>query len=319
MLTSRKTPRVLPLTALALASALGLAACGGSDGKSGGGKAEVVASFYPMAWLAGKVGGDQASVQTLTKPGAEPHDLELTPRQIADVGKADLAVYVRGVQPAVDDAVGKHAKNKSLDAVAAVKTLPPPAEDEHGHEGEGEEGGHGEAELSFDPHVWLDPSRMATIATALGGKLAAADSKNAAAHKSRATALATELNKLDQEFKDGLKNCKQKTMVTSHAAFGYMAERYGLKQISIAGVDATNEPSPKRLAELTHEIKENKATTVFTETLVSPKVAEALARSAGVKTAVLDPIEGLKPGSSDDYLSVMRKNLQVLKPALGCS
>ncbi|WP_395107000.1 metal ABC transporter substrate-binding protein [Actinomadura sp. SCN-SB] len=313
---SRGSVRVAGLALTGLAVLVGTAACGDSGTSGGGGgQAEIVASFYPMAWVAGKVAGPDGSVRTLTKPGIEPHDLELTPRQVADIGKADLAVYVRGVQPAVDDAVTEHAKDKSLDAASVVKTLPPPSgEEEHEH---GEEG-HADDEPTFDPHIWLDPSRLATVATALGDRLAAADPPHAAGYKSRAAATAAELNRLDGEFRTGLASCTQKTIVTAHAAFGYLADRYGLRQVSIAGVDPAAEPSPRRLAELTQRVKAAKATTIFTETLVSPRVAEALARSAGVRTAVLDPVEGVAAGSSADYLSIMRKNLATLKPALGC-
>ncbi|WP_084265558.1 metal ABC transporter substrate-binding protein [Actinomadura macra] len=319
MLTSRNTaPRPLSTTTAALAVAgliglTGLTACGGADA-DGSGKAEVVASFYPVAWLAREIGGNDATVRTLTKPGSEPHDLELTPRQIADVGKADFAVYVKGVQPAVDEAVAKHAKDKSLDAASVVKTLPPPAEGEEEHEGD-----QGHADVEYDPHVWLDPSRMATIATALGDRLGAADSAHASAYKERAQAVTAKLTALDQQFRDGLKTCKHKSIVTAHAAFGYLSERYGLQQVSIAGVDPTNEPSPKRLAELTGQIRSAGATTVFTETLVSPKIGQTLAREAGVKTAVLDPVEGVADGSSDNYLTIMQKNLGTLRPALECS
>ncbi|MFI0354726.1 metal ABC transporter substrate-binding protein [Actinomadura sp. 9N407] len=318
--SARRRFRAVPIAVLAVTGLAGLTACGETGTGGDTSKTGIVASFYPVGWLAGKVGGPGAQVDTLTKPGSEPHDLELTPRQIADIGKADFAVYVKGVQPAVDEAVGKHAKDKSLDAASVVKTLPAPAEDEHGHEHEDEgEPGHEHADESQDPHIWLDPSRMATIATSLGDRLAATDPSDAAGYKSRAAAVAGELTALDQAFKDGLKTCERKTLVTAHAAFGYLADRYGLKQVSIAGVDPGNEPSPRRLADLTHEVKESGATTIFTETLVSPKVAETLARSAGVRTAVLDPIEGIKDGASGDYLSIMRKNLETLKPALGCT
>jgi len=306
--------RVPVLIATAAAVALGLSACGGAAGaeKSADGKTKVIAGFYPMAWLSEKVGGDKVSVQTLTKPGAEPHDLELTARQTAEVSKAGFVTYVKGLQPAVDDAVAKNGKDKSLDAASVVKTLPPPA-------GAEEEGGHDHDHPSYDPHLWLDPARMAAIATALGDKLAAADPANASAYTGNAKKVAAELTALDRQYQSGLKTCRQKNIVTAHAAFGYLADHYGLKQISIAGVDPNNEPSPKRLAELTQQIKSTGATTVFTETLVSPKVAETLAKEAGVKTAVLDPIEGVEKGSSDDYASLMTKNLQTLKTSLECS
>lgn len=308
MFTFAGRRRTAPIAALAVTTLLATAACGGSSAGEGGGKTRVVGAFYPVAWLSQQIGGADVSVDTLTKPGAEPHDLELTPRQLGDLSKAKFVVYVKGVQPAVDEAVEQHAKGRSLDAASVVKTLAPPA-------GGAEE----ESTVSYDPHVWLDPSRMATITTAIGGKLAAADPAHAATYQANAKTLAGKLTALDAEFQAGLKSCKLRTLVTSHAAFGYLAERYGLTQVSIAGVDPENEPSPKRLAELTQEIKRTRATTVFTETLVSPKVAQALANEAGVKTATLDPVEGLAAGSKDDYLSIMRQNLQALRTALSCS
>ncbi|GGV04084.1 zinc ABC transporter substrate-binding protein [Actinomadura cremea] len=332
MLRSRKTLRNLPAAALALTGlAAGLTACGDAGADAPPGTTEVVASFYPMAWLAGQVGGDDVHVRTLTAPGAEPHDLELTAKQVANVQEAALAFYVKGMQPAVDDAVQKHAEKSSLDAASVVKTLPPPAEEEehghehgHEHEGEGEgehahEEGHDHGDAGYDPHIWLDPHRMAAVATALGDRLAEVDAENAAGYKSRAQAVAGQLTELDGEYRDGLATCERKEIVTAHAAFGYLTNRYGLTQVSIAGVDPSNEPSPARLAELTEHVKEAGATTVFTETLVSPKVAETLAREAGVKTAVLDPVEGVEEGSSDDYLTIMNRNLETLRPALGCS
>ncbi|MFC0039108.1 metal ABC transporter substrate-binding protein [Actinomadura rayongensis] len=291
----RSRPAVLA-AALALAAA-GLTACG--DGGTGG-RADVLASFYPMAFLASRVGGPDVQVSTLTRPGAEPHDLELTPKQIGHVKKARLTVYVNGLQPAVDDAVRHQAGHRALDAGALVPLLP-------ATEGPG-----------TDPHLWLDPSRMAVLATALGDRLANTDPAHAAAYRERARTLAGQLTALDAAFKAGLRKCARTTIVTAHAAFGYLAARYGLRQVPVAGVDPSAEPSPRRLADLAALVRETGATTVFTETLASPKVAAALARAAGARTAVLDPLEGIRKGSGDDYLSVMRTNLTVLRAALGC-
>lgn len=292
-----------------LTLALTAAACGNtSSGSAAGGRTEVIGAFYPMAWLAQRVGGNDVTVTTLTRPGTEPHDLELTPRQIVDVGRAGYVVYVKGVQPAVDEAVEEHAKDHALDALSAVRALPAAHEEEHGH-----------AESANDPHLWLDPSRLATVAVTLGDRLAAADAGHAAGYRANAKALAAELTGLDREFRDGLRTCARKTIVTSHAAFGYLTDRYGLTQVPIAGLDPQSEPSPKRLAELTGEIRAAKATTVFTETLASPKVAQTLAAEAGVRTATLDPVEGVAEGSGDDYLSIMRRNLATLRTALDCA
>ncbi|WP_309237520.1 metal ABC transporter substrate-binding protein [Actinomadura sp. BRA 177] len=312
----RDSLRALPAAALALAGlAAGLTGCAGAGADVPPGKTAVVASIYPMAWLVERVGGDDVFVRTLTRPGTEPHDLELTARQVANIEDAGFTVYVKGVQPAVDDAVGKHAKGGSLDAASVVKTLPPPGEtdDEEAHDGVR----HREA--SYDPHIWLDPSRMATVATALGERLAAADPGHADGYRRRAGATANELTRLDRSFQDGLKNCARREIITAHAAFGYLADRYGLRQIPVSGVDPSGGPSPKRLAELTRLVSATDATTVFTETLVSPKTAEALAREAGARTAVLDPVEGIEDGSPDDYMTIMQRNLRTLRPALECS
>ncbi|TYK48484.1 zinc ABC transporter substrate-binding protein [Actinomadura decatromicini] len=302
--------------ALALAGlAAGTAACADAGAGVPPGTTVVVASFYPVAWLAERVGGGDVAVRTLTEPGAEPHDLELTARQVASVEDADQTVYVKGVQPAVDDAVKGHAKGRSLDAASLVETLPPPGEtdDAEAHDGVRH------AESPYDPHIWLDPSRMATVATALGERLAAADPAHAAGYRRRAGDTAAALGALDRAFRDGLRTCARRDVVTAHAAFGYLADRYGLRQLPVAGVDPSSEPSPRRMAALTRRVAASGATTIFTETLVSPKVARSLAREAGVRTAVLDPAEGVADGAAADYLTIMQGNLRALRPALECT
>jgi zinc transport system substrate-binding protein len=259
----------------------------------------VVAAFYPLQFVTERVGGDMVRVTNLVKPGAEPHDLELNPRQVGQLSDADLVVYLKGFQPAVDDAVAQQAGDSAFD-VATVQPLL--------------DGGNGK-----DPHLWLDPTRLAAISDRVADRLAAADAPRAADYRARAAGLRADLEKLDREYADGLRQCQRHEIVTSHAAFGYLADRYHLTQIGITGLTPETEPTPQRLAEVTAQARAHNATTIFFETLVSPKVAEALAREVGAGTAVLDPIEGLQPGTSDDYFSVMRQNLSVLKPALGCS
>ena len=310
--------RFAPAAACIAAALIGAVSCGGGDAATSDDKLAVLGSFYPMAWVAERVAGSAASVTTLTKPGTEPHDLELSPRQVVSVAEADLVVYIKGLQPAVDQAVGQHAKDKAVDGASVVKTLPANAE-ETGGEHADEHDEHGDEHGGHDPHLWLDPSRLATVATAVGDRLAKADPERADAYRSNARTLAAGLNALDGQFKAGLQACAHKTMVTSHSAFAYLADRYGLTQVSIAGVDPESEPSPARLAALATDIRRTGATTVFTETLVSPKVAQTLAREARVRTATLDPVEGLPAGSKDDYFSVMRRNLQTLRTALECS
>lgn len=282
-----------------------LLAAGCATRTNASGRPEIVAAFYPLAWLAGQVAGPDATVRDLTKPGAEPHDLELTPRQVIEVGESELAFYVRGVQPAVDKAVHEHARKHSLDATTVVKTLPAPQD----------EAGSGLP----DPHLWLDPARFAAVAIALGDRLARIDSRNAAGYRARARQVGARLAALDGEFRTGLHGCGLKDIITSHSAFGYLADRYGLRQVGVTGLDPQTEPSPQRIAQLTGLVRRTKATTVFTETLASPKTADTLAREAGVRTEVLDPVEGVKPGSGDDYFSIMHRDLATLRSALECS
>ncbi|WP_431929746.1 metal ABC transporter substrate-binding protein [Nonomuraea jabiensis] len=290
---------------LAGATLLTTAACGsGSAETAAGGRPEVVAAFYPLQWLTEQVGGSDAHVTVLTAPGVEPHDLELSIQQVTELQKAALTVYIKGVQPAVDDAVDA---DKSFDAATAVTTLPA-----SGHEEGEEEHGH---EVSYDPHLWLDPARLATVATKLGERLAAADPAHAQAYKDRAAKTASALGTLDQEFAKGLSTCRTRSLVTAHEAFGYLADRYKLKQVGIT-LDPETEPSPARISEVAKLAKAEGVTTIFTESLVSPKVAEVLANEVGAKTAVLDPLESRPSG---DYLSAMRDNLKTLQTALGCT
>jgi zinc transport system substrate-binding protein len=305
------SPRSLAALASAFALLLATAGCSGTSSGNSAGKSEVVAAFYPLQFVAEQVGREHVTVQNLVKPDAEPHDIELTPRQITAVGKADFVVYLRNFQPQIDEAIDANAKDKSLDA-ASVRPLR-----------DGfvplEEGEFHEDEKGKDPHIWLDPTHLAAIADAVAKKLADADSDHADAYTANAKELRGKLEALDSEYKSALAKCQQKTFIVSHNAFGYLADRYGLKQASIAGLTPETEPSAAKLNALAKFARANGIKVIFFETLVSDKTAKTLANTVGAKTDVLDPIEGLSEGTSDDYFSVMRKNLTKLRSALGCS
>jgi zinc transport system substrate-binding protein len=308
----RRLPTSIALTATAAVGALVLTACGGSSSaKDGGGKLEVTASFYPMEFLASKIGGEHVNVTDLTAAGTEPHDLELTAKQVAKVKDAGLVVYLKGLQPTVDKAVAQSDSKHVVDATAAS-----PLVDHHLPAEEGEDEEHKD-EPAGDPHIWLDPSRYATVAKSVGAELAKADPSHAADYQKNTDQVVADLAALDQEFKAGLKDFKGKSFVTSHAAFGYLAEAYGVNQIPISGVDPEAEPTPARLAEIQRAAKEHGVSTIFFETLVSPKLAETVAKDLGLKTAVLDPLEGVKDPAKDNYFTVMRANLANLKTAFG--
>jgi len=279
-----------------LAGAMGLAGCASEAADE---RPNVVVGFYPLQYVAEQVGGDRVSVTNLAQPGAEPHDLELSPQQVAAVADADLVLYLKGFQPELDEAVAQEADDVALDLGTVVELRP--------------------GETGPDPHFWLDPTRLATAVDAVGRRLGEIDPDAVAPYQAAADSLRTRLDELDQQYQEALDDCRRREIITSHAAFGYLAQRYDLAQIGITGLSPDVEPTPQRLAEVTAQARQHGATTIFFETLVSPRVAEAIAAEVGAGTAVLDPLEGLPAGSPDDYLSVMRTNLEALTRALDCT
>jgi len=258
---------------------------------------QVVASFYPLQWVAQRIAGDHASVSSLTSPGREPHDLELTIQQTADVESADLVVYEKGLQPAVDDAITTTEPKDVVNAMSVVTTE--------------------QRDGTTDPHVWLDPQNMVRIAHAVETQLSTIDAKHRADYRSSFDALRRQLEALDRDFRSGLRHCSLDTVVVSHDAYGYLPTPFTFEGIDALSPDS--EPSPARLTQLHDLIQSQHLTTVFTEPLGSPAMADTLASSAGVQTAVLDPIEGLSDKTSDqNYLTLMRQDLAALRKANSC-
>jgi len=276
--------RLAPLLLLPLL----LSACSGDDG--GSSRPTVVVGAYPFAWLVQQVGGPDVDVVNLAEPGVEPHDLELTPRQVAQVKEADLVLRLDGFQPALDDL----DTGEDIGAAEGLDLI------------DGEEGS--------DPHVWLDPLRMNALAAFVANRL---EGLGVTGAQARLASVQSELEGLDGEVKAQLTSCRTRQFVTSHEAFAYLADRYELVQRGIAGLSPDQEPSPKRLAEVAAFAKKNRVTTIFFETLVSPKLAETVADEVGAKTGVLDPIESVE--GSDDYPTVLRRNAAALHEALGCA
>ena len=266
------------------------AGCRGSGPSSSHGKEKVVAAFYPLAFAAKEIGDGNVDVINLTPAGAEPHDLEVSPHDVADVRTADLVLLLgHGFQPQLEDAAGGGKKVLRLLDTPGLNRFP-----------------------NGDPHVWLDPLRYALIVKRIGTALHAS---------AQAKRLVARLRALDLEYRRGLAHCARREIVTSHEAFAYLGQRYGLRQIAITGLSPEAEPAPQDLRNVVELVRRTHATTIFFETLVSSRIAETVARETGAKTAVLNPIEGLKPGEEqrgEDYFSVMRSNLAHLRAALGC-
>ena len=297
--------RRVPAAVVGLAIALA-AACGG-DGGVGDGRPQVVAAFYPLFEAAQRVGGDRVQVRNLTPAGSEPHDLELNSRQVDQIEDAAVVLFLgRGFQPALEKAA-ERAKGIKVDVLSGLSNLRP--------------AGAGDDKLDVDPHVWLDPTLLKAIVGEVADALSTADPANRATYEANARAYSIELDELDAAFAAGLAACDRRVLVTAHAAFGYLTGRYNLIQDAIAGLEPESEPSPQRLADLARKVRADGTTTIFYETLVSPKVAESLAREAGVRTAVLDPLEGLSEEDATagrTYISAMKENLAAIRSALGC-
>lgn len=318
VMNARRQPLISGLAAAAATTlALGtLAACSSSQAAGEDGRYDVVASFYPMAFLAERIGGDHVHVTSLTQPGQEPHDLEISARQTAQLQKSDAVLYLKGLQPSVDEAVAQSGVKTEIDA-ASLTSL-----EKHGSEVGGHAAVHdthpGEEAGARDPHIWLDPVRYAQVAEGVGKAFEKGDPEHAADYRKNTAALVEQLDQLDAEFRQGLAHTKTKVFITTHAAFGYLAERYGLTEEAVNGLDPESEPSAARVKDLEKMARADGVTTVFYETLVSDKTAKTIARDAHLKTDVLDPIEGITDKSrGTDYFSVQRANLKALQQALG--
>ncbi|MFF5855281.1 metal ABC transporter substrate-binding protein [Streptomyces sp. NPDC012751] len=313
-------PRLISAAAVAAVTALGIGTLSGcSDGTTVAAntdKFDVVASFYPMAFLAERIGGEHVHVTTLTSPGQEPHDLEISPRQIASLEESDAVLYLKGLQPSVDDAVAQSPVKTKIDA-AALTTLEDHGTEVGGHAAEHDDEDHGE-KAGKDPHIWLDPVRYAQVAEGVGKAFEKADPAHAADYRENTADLVGRLDALGHEFRQGLAHTRGKVFITTHAAFGYLAERYGLTEEAVSGLDPESEPSAARVRDLESMAAADGVTTVFYETLVSDKTAKTIAADAGLKTDVLDPIEGITDRSrGTDYFAVQRANLKALQRALG--
>ncbi|MBA2537630.1 MAG: zinc ABC transporter substrate-binding protein [Actinobacteria bacterium] len=291
---------------IALVLATGLA-CGGS-GSAGKAERTVVAAFYPLAYAAERLVPPGTAVRNLTPPGVEPHDFELSARDVSRLADADAVLYLgEGFQPALEAALGSTGAH-GVDLLAELALREPPAT----HEPAADDNPEDHGSEGRDPHVWLDPRQYARVVERIAVELGRPE---------QGRVLVAELEQLDREFARGLHNCARRELVTSHDAFGYLADRYGLEQVALTGLSPEAEPTPGALRELIEEVRERGATTIFFETLVSPRLAETVARDVGARAAVLNPLEGLTEDElarGEDYFSVMRANLAALRLALGC-
>ena len=295
---------------LAAVAALALA------GSLASGALTVSTSFYPIQYLAQAIGGEHVAVTSVTPTNVEPHDFELSPKDVTALSASSLVLYVSGFQPSLDDALAQVSGPTVVDLAGSVDLVHHDGVEEEHEEGATEAAHDHGAAAALDPHFWLDPVRMQAAAKAVEAALAQADPAHADDYAANLDTLNATLTDLNTSYSTGLGHCERTTFVTSHAAFGYLADRYSLTQASISGVDPESEPSPAELAEVKKVVESTGTTTIFTEELVSPETAQAVAAETGAQTRVLSPIESAP--ESGDYAGVMRTNLEELRTALSC-
>lgn len=267
----------------------------------------VTTSFYPIYFLTSQIGGDLVDVINLTPSGTEPHDYEPTARDIVRIRKSEILILNGGGLEVWGDEIKKSVKNNLSVIVLGDELIKDELNDD--------EGG------MKDPHIWLSPVLAVKMAEKITSELGKIDSKNYDYYKSNLNTLKTRLFELDNEYRLGLSNCKKKDFVTSHSAFGYLANEYNLKQLSIAGISPEEEPSSKQLAQVAQFARENEVKYIFFESLINPRLSEVVADEIGAKTLVLNPIEGLIEQDialGKSYITEMRANLDNLKIALEC-
>lgn len=330
---TRRAPLLLACLAVTLG---GLGACSTGEPApaqgeaaaptSTAGRLRVVTAVYPLAYAAERIGGDTVEVVNLTPPGAEPHDVELTPQDVVAISEADLVIYESGLQPALDEAITGQQVANAFDVAesadlqpAQVQVIGPDeqAGDDHGGSGD-DHGGAGGSTL--DPHFWLDPLRYEKVSAAMAAELGRISQTDRMTFDDNVDEFSRQLTTLDGDFAAGLQQCEKKDIVTSHAAFGYLAQRYGLRQVAVSGLTGGGEADPARMAQITDYVRKHSVRTIYIEPLVDPALGRTVAQETGVSTAVLDPIESLTDSSPGrDYLEIMRANLATLQKGQNCS
>ena len=328
MLVTRARRHLAAVAVLALAGSLAscaalspgsdstAAASGAAPTAAASGALTVSTSFYPIQYLAQAIGGEHVAVTSVTPTNVEPHDFELSPKDVTALSASSLVLYVSGFQPSLDDALAQVSGPAVVDLAGSVDLVHHDGVEEEHEEGATEAAHDHDPAAALDPHFWLDPVRMQAAAKAVEAALAQADPAHADDYAANLDTLNATLADLNTSYSTGLGHCERTTFVTSHAAFGYLADRYGLTQASISGVDPESEPSPAELAEVKKIVESTGTTTIFTEELVSPETAQAVAAETGAQTRVLSPIESAP--ENGDYAGVMRTNLEELRTALSC-
>lgn len=302
-----------------------LAACGSAQETKPAGeeKLQVVTTFYPMYDFTKHVAGDLADVSVLVPSGTDTHGFEPSAKDVAKIQEADVFVYnsveMETWVPSILETIDS-TDIVVVDASEGIELLDGDhghEEEEHAHEDDHDHGHEEEGHShEVDPHIWLDPVLAQDEVMNIKEGLVEADPENEADYTKNAEAYQVELQELDAEYAAAFENAENRLFVTQHAAFAYLAERYDLEQISIAGLSTDAEPSPSELAEMTEFIQSQNVDYIYFGKTTSSNISETLANETNTELAVLDPIEGITKEDQEagvDYVTAMRNNLEALK------
>ncbi|MBM7711956.1 metal ABC transporter substrate-binding protein [Enterococcus xiangfangensis] len=297
-----------------------LTACGSEEKKeaSADDKIQVMTTFYPMYEFTKEVVGNKGDVELLIPAGTEPHDFEPSAKDLAKISDSDVFVYNSPELETWTENLTDTIDTDKTKIIQAAKEIELMDGAEHDHEDDHDHDDH-DHEHELDPHVWLDPALAIKEVETIRDQLSKKYPDDQATFEKNAASYIDELKALDAEYQTAFKDAKNKTFVTQHAAFGYLAKQYGLTQEAISGVSPDQEPSPSRLSELKHYVDDHQVEVIYFEENASSKVAETLSKETGVKLAVLNPLESLTEKqikAGENYLSIMRENLTALKQAI---
>lgn len=327
--------KMLKTASVFFASALALSACSsapdaGSTDSADSSALKVTTSFYPLTYLAERIGGEHVAVTDLTPPGADAHGVELSPKEVSELSDADLVLYIAKLSPAIDDAID--ASDVSAVNIGDSVNLLPFAElgtdphEGHDHDAEAEdhdhdhdhEDGDGHDHGTHDPHFWTDPARMMLAADTIAQQLINLDEANKATYEANAEAVKADLQGLLDEL-EGIDatQCRTDSFLVSHKAFSYLALEAGLNQIGIAGFDPEIEPSPARIREIQELVTEHQIDTVFATSDGETKTAKAIGDDLNLTADVLDPAATQRDPNMD-YLDVMKHDIELLRTSMGC-
>lgn len=304
--------------------ALFLAACGTSNTEEGTTDSlDVVTTFYPMYNFTENIVGTNGNVTALLGAGQDTHSYEPTPKDMAAIAEADVFVYSSEYMETWVPAVLETLSDSDVTVINASEGIAfyEDNDADHGHDRDDEEEHHEDEghNHAVDPHVWLDPVYAKQMVETISTAIQSVDSENKTTYQENTAAYVEQLEALDVEFQTAFQSADNRVFVVQHAAFGYLARRYNLTEVSISALTSNQEVSPAKLAEIGNFIKENDVEVIYYQDSRNNDLATTLAKETDTELGVLSAVEGITKSDQEagiDYLTIMHDNLEALKQTI---